>query len=53
MILRLANLFIIILIALVAFAGCERAQDMVADTMPSAEATMDETITDMEKIPVI
>ena len=52
MILRFANLFIIILIALVAFAGCERAQDMVADTMPSADATMDETVTDMEKVPV-
>ncbi|MDE0396193.1 MAG: hypothetical protein OXL96_00155 [Candidatus Poribacteria bacterium] len=52
MILRLTNLFMIILIALIAFAGCERAQDMVADTMPSADATMDETLTDMEKVPV-
>ncbi|MYB01939.1 hypothetical protein F4X90_20010 [Candidatus Poribacteria bacterium] len=52
MILRLANLFMIILIALVALAGCERAQDMVADTMPSADATMDETMTDIEKVPV-
>ena len=48
MILRLANLFMIILIALVALAGCQRAQDMVADTMPLADATM----TDMENGPV-
>ena len=52
MILRLANLFMIILIALVALAGCERARDMVADTMPSADATMDETMTAVEKVPV-
>ena len=52
MTLRLANLFMIIFITLVAFAGCEKAQDMVADTMPSADATMDETMTDMEAIPV-
>ena len=52
MILRLANLFMITLIAFVALAGCQRAQDMVADTMPSADATMDETMTNMEKIPV-
>ena len=52
MTLRLANLFLIILITLVALAGCERAQDMVANTMPSADATMDETMTDMEKVPV-
>ena len=52
MILRLANLFMITLIALVALAGCERAQDMVADTMPSADATMDETMTEVEAIPV-
>ena len=52
MTLRLANLFMITLIALVALAGCERAQDMVTDAMPSADATMDETMTDMEAIPV-
>ena len=52
MILRLANLFLIIFIALVALAGCERARDAVTDTMPSADATMDETMTDMEKVPV-
>ncbi len=52
MTLRLANLFMIIFIALVALAGCERAQDMVADTMPSAGATMDETMTEVEAIPV-
>ena len=52
MTLRLANLFLIIFITLVAFAGCERAQNMAMDTMPSADATMDETMTDMEKVPV-
>ena len=52
MTLRLANLFMITLIALVTLAGCGRARDMVADTMPSADATMDETMTDMEAIPV-
>ena len=48
MILRLANLFMIVLIVLVALAGCQRTQDMVADTMPLADATM----TDMENGPV-
>ena len=52
MILRLANLFLIILIVLVAFAGCDRTQNVVTGTMPSADATMDDTITDMEAIPV-
>ena len=52
MTLRLANLFMITLIALVALAGCGRAQDTVTDAMPSADATMDETMTDMEAIPV-
>lgn len=42
----------IILIALVALAGCERAQDIVTDTMSSADATMNETMTEVEKIPV-
>ena len=48
MTMRLANLFLIILITLVAFAGCERVQDMAMDSMPPAEATMPE----MEAIPV-
>ena len=52
MTLRLANLFLIILIAFVALAGCGRAQDTVTDAMPSADATMDETMADMEKAPV-
>ena len=52
MILRLANLFMIILIALVALAGCERTQNMVADTMPSADTTMGDAMTDIEAIPV-
>ncbi len=50
--LKLANLFLIILIALIALAGCEQAQRVMVDGMPSADATMDETMTDMEKIPV-
>ena len=50
--LKLANLFLIILVAFIALAGCEKAQKMVVDGMPSADATMDETMTDTEKIPV-
>ena len=49
--LKLANLFFIVLIALVTLSGCDRAQKMVGG-MPSADATMDETMTDMEKVPV-
>jgi len=49
---RLANLCLIILIALVALAGCGRSQDVVTDTMPSADTTMDETMTEVEAIPV-
>ena len=52
MTLRLANPFPIILIALIALTGCGRARDTVVDTMPSADATMDEAMTDLEKIPV-
>ena len=50
--LKLANLSLIILIALIALAGCERTQKMVTDGMPLADATMDETMTDMEAVPV-
>ena len=50
--LKLVNLFLITLIVLVALAGCERAQRMVVDGVPSADATMDETMTDREAIPV-
>ncbi len=50
--LKLANSFLIVLIVLVAFAGCERAQNMAMDSMPSADTTMDEPMTDMEAIPV-
>ena len=50
--LKLANSFLIVFITLVAFAGCERAQNMAMDSMPSADATMDETMTDMENGPV-
>ena len=51
MTLRSANLFLIILIVLVGLTGCEKAQDVVLGTMPSADATMDEAMTDMEKVP--
>ena len=50
--LKLAHLFLITLIALVALAGCEQAQRVVMDGVPSADATMDETMPDMEAIPV-
>ena len=50
--LKFANLFLIILIALVALAGCDRGQRVVMDSMPSADATMDDAMTDMEKVPV-
>lgn len=51
MYLKLTNLFLIILIALVALVGCEKAQRMVVDGVP-ADNTMDETMTDMEAVPV-
>lgn len=44
--LKLTNLFLIILIALVALTGCEKAQRMVVDGVPA------DTMTDMEAIPV-
>ena len=50
--LKLANLFFIILIGLVTLAGCDRAQKVVTGGMPLADATMDETMTDMETTPV-
>ena len=49
--LKLENLLLIILIALVALSGCEKAQRMVVDGVP-ADSTMDETMTDMEAVPV-
>ena len=52
MTMRLANLFLIILITLVAFAGCERAQNIAMDGMPPADTTMDDTMPEMETIPV-
>ena len=51
MALRLVNLSLILLIALVALVGCDRAQRVVIGGMP-ADATMDETMTDMEAIRV-
>ena len=49
--LKLTNLFLIMLIALVALMGCEKAQRVVVDGMPT-DTSMDETMTDMEAIPV-
>ena len=51
MILRLANLSLIILMGLVALVGCDRAQRAVLDVTP-ADATMDESMTDMVAVPV-
>ena len=42
----------IVLIALVALAGCDRGQRVMMDSMPSADATMDDAMTDIEAIPV-
>ena len=50
--LKLANLLLIVLIALVSLAGCDRTQRVVMDGIPSADATIDETTTGIEKIPV-
>ena len=50
--LKLANFFLIALIILVAFAGCERAKDMAMDSMPPADTTVDDTMPEMEAIPV-
>ena len=51
--LKLANSFLIVLITLVAFAGCERAQDMAMDSMPPVDPTMGETVPNMvEAVPV-
>ena len=45
--LKLVNPFLIILIALVALTGCDRARDMVADTTLPADTPMDDTGIDM------
>lgn len=51
--LKLANIFLIAAIVLVAFIGCGRTKDMVTDTMPPEDTTMDEPMMDMtEAIPV-
>ena len=50
--LKFANLFLIVLIALVALVGCDRTQTVMMHGMPSADATMDDAMTDMEAIPV-
>ena len=49
--LKLANFFFSVIIVLVALMGCDRAQKTVLDVMP-ADATMDETMTDIEAVPV-
>ena len=49
--LKFTNLFLIVLIVLVALAGCDRTQKMVIDEMP-VDTTMDETMPEMEAIPV-
>ena len=38
---KLGNIFLITVIALVALTGCEKARDMVADTMPPADTATD------------
>ena len=48
--LKLTNFFLIILIALVTLAGCEKAQRVVRGA--PTDTSMDETMTDMEAIPV-
>ncbi len=51
--LKLANIFLIAAITLMAFTGCGRSQDPVLDAVSPAEATMDEmTMVDMENGPV-
>ena len=52
MTLKLVNIFLIAAVALVIFTSCGRARDTVTDAMSSAEATMDETMADMENGPV-
>ena len=49
--LKWTNLFFVILIALIALAGCDRAQKMIIDEVPS-DTSMDNTMTDMEANPV-
>ncbi len=51
MTLRLANLFLIIFILLIAVAGCEKAQKVAIDIMPTDPA-MDQSMSDTEAIPV-
>lgn len=49
--LKLANLLLIIFVAFIALAGCEKAQRLVTDGVPADPAT-DETMIDMETTPV-
>lgn len=45
--LKFANFFLIVLIAFVALAGCDRGQRVMMDSMPSADATMNDAITEV------
>ena len=49
---KLGNIFLIAVVGLMALVGCGRARDMMTDPVPSAEATMDETMIDMEEAAV-
>ena len=51
---KVRNLFFLAVIVFMALVGCERMQDMVVDTTPPAEPTMDDTMTGMamEMMPV-
>ena len=52
MTLKIVNTLLIAVITLIVFTGCGRSQDAILDAVPPADATMDETMTDMEAIPV-
>ena len=52
MTLKVVNIFLVAVIALAVFTGCGRSQDPILDAVPPADATMDETMTDMENVPV-
>ena len=52
MTLKLVNIFLMAVIALAVFTGCGRARDMVTDAMPPADTTIDDTMPEMEAIPV-
>ncbi|MDE0683117.1 MAG: hypothetical protein OXI63_09405 [Candidatus Poribacteria bacterium] len=47
MTLKLGNIFFITVMVIVVLVGCGRAPDMVADTTPPTDATMDDAMTEM------